>query len=259
MTQDPARERRHAAAAELAACGRTSEAIEAYLELQREDRADLKAFAALRDLFGRLGRRAELAEQWRLLAEVRLATGRGLEPELCLRRAVAVDPERGELREQLAEHVVSYGGTALPRALFRRAARSYAKAGDDAGFWRVLRRSEQVCGEVYAVLHACLERLARDPDDQGAALQLDAAYRDLGWTTHAADRQAAQVRERLRRQGPLAAVEAHALLLKLGGLMDEAFYRELAGGCEREAGSPELAEQMRGFAQRARQLRRYLH
>jgi predicted Zn-dependent protease len=253
------RVRRHAEAAELAAAGRTEEAIGLYLELQRDDRADLAAFAALRDIYGRLGRKAELADQWRLLAEVRLGSGRALDAERCLERAVVLDPDRGELREQLAEHVVRHGGFGSPRTLFRKAARAFAKAGDDPGFWRMLHRSEQVCGDVYGVLRACLERLERNDADQGAAAQLDGAYRDLGWISNAADRRAAEVRELLRSHGPRLAAQHHDSLVKLGGLLEEGFYRELAERCEQEALGPELAEQMLGFAERARLEKRFVH
>ena len=256
---DEVRRERHEHAALLVSRGRHQEAIEIYRALQADAPNDLKALAALRDLYTLLGRTADLADQWWLLAEVRTRAGRYLDAHFALERATSLDPDRGQLHELHAEFLVRHGGIGSRRALFRAAARAYIKAGNDEALWRVLRRVEEVCGEPFALLRTYAERLELSPDDAGAAVGLDGLYRYLGWPTNAGDQRAAEVREILRTQGPLPAVQAQLNLEKHGGFLDEAFYRELADRCEREAGSRELAEQMRRKAERVAGRKRWVH
>jgi tetratricopeptide (TPR) repeat protein len=161
--------------------GRHEEAIEIYRALQADAPDDLKALAALRDLYTRLGRTAELADQWWLLAEVRAHAGRYLDAHFALQRATTLDPDRGEIHELRAELLVRNGGLGSRRALFRAAARAYVKADDDEGLWRVLHRVDEVCGEPFALLRSYAERLERNPDDADAAAGMDEIYRYLGW------------------------------------------------------------------------------
>jgi hypothetical protein len=259
MSEDEVRRERYEHAALLVSRGQHSEAIEIYRALQADAPDDLKAFAALRDLYGVLGRTAELADQWWLLAELRTRAGRYLDAHFALERATSLDPDRGELHEFRAEFVVRHAGTGSRRALFRAAARAYIKAGNDEALWRVLRRVEEVCGEPFALIRTYVERLEQCPDDAAAAAGLDGLYRYLGWPTNAGDQLAAEVRVLLRTQGPLQAMQAQISLEKHGGFLDEAFYRELAERCEREAGSREAAEQMRRKADRVAGHKRWIH
>jgi predicted Zn-dependent protease len=259
MDDDEVRRERHEHAALLVSRGQYQEAIWIYQALQADAANDLNVLAALRDLYTRLGRTAELADQWRLLAEVRAAAGRYPEARSAIERATSLDPDRGELHELSAELLIRHGGFGSQRAYLGAAARAYLKAGNDEALWRVLLRTEQVCGEPFAELRAYAERLERSPDDKAAAAGLDDVYRHLGWPTNLGDELGAKVQETLRTRGPLAAVRAQANVERLGGYLDAGLYRELAERCERIDGGRELADLMHRQAERVAGRKRSIH
>src|SRR5262245_42312211 len=199
MANETARRERHDRAALLLSGGRVEEAIRIYRELQAEAPRDLKALAALRDLYTRLGRTAELADQWWLLAEVRADAGNYLDAQFALQRATTLDARAEGCGAELRARP---GDAPSPRRrVFREAARAYFQSGSHEALWRVLQRVEELAEDPYARIREYAERLERHPGDAAAAKGLDEVFRYLGWSTHAADRAAAAVRASLRERG----------------------------------------------------------
>lgn len=144
---------RHARAARLAAEGWLREAVALYRELQAANPLDLRAIGALRDLYQRLGRAADLAGQWLRLADYRAAEGRPDQAQRALGRALEIH-SGAEVLEEAGRRYQALGATRQAAAAFKRAAARWESSAHDAEAKRAWAR--------HAALRPALETRLRE-------------------------------------------------------------------------------------------------
>lgn len=253
------RERSHERAATLVQAGMHEDAIALYRRLQAEDWKDLRALAALRDLFRKLERRSELAEQLCLLARHRQEAGRYVQAVQALEAAVEVDRQRPQLHVLLAEALLRTAEVEHARLAFFEAAYRASHAGQQDEARRILLCSLESCGDPYIALKRLL---GPQPANRtlSAGIEQQYLYRCLGWPSDGVYVRVAEAGIALAEGRVEAAMLRYLNSLKLGG-RPEHFPPEvhLRIAESMRPTDPKLADKYQGYAETARKVPHTVH
>ena len=174
----------HRVTAALVDAGRLDEAVEQYRELLSRDKCDLRALAALRDIFKRLGNATELSDIYFRLAGC-------IKPEhrqrAFLEEAVRLNPASAEAVEMLASLMLAGNDLVSACHLFARTAKLYEGAGHAAATAKVREWIQEFRERLASAYAQHKERLALDPADRGAIAALAAVCSALGHGAEAAE------------------------------------------------------------------------
>ena len=258
MTPD-ARQRSHQHAADLVQAGRYEDAIALYRGLQEADWRDLRALTALRDLFKKLERRPELAEQFSILARHHLESKRTEQAVDAMKKAVELDPRRPGMHLRLALVLVRAGRPEHARFAFYEAAHWSHCAGRDDDARRILLRSLEACGDPYAAVKRLTETQKTDRTFK-TELERRYLYRCLGWPSDGASKCVAEAELALAKQGIETAILPYVRGLIVGGQPRHfsAEFHRLAAEWFRLS-DPERAERHRRHAEKARKVPNTVH